>query len=141
VPFPEDWLANLEWHFGFSVPREAISHGESVTPVPGPERRPKSKPGLPEERKKSYDPDPPNPEQLAIEVELLGKANRSLTTEEEGIRHIREVVEAWNLADTEAWRFTRAYQARAVVERKKWQEEERGFGADGRGTSRWWRRS
>ena len=40
---------------------------------------------------------------------------------------IRDAVEAWNMADTEAWRFVRAFAAREVVERRRWEEEERRF--------------
>jgi hypothetical protein len=136
---PEEWLANLDWHFGFAIPRTPIAHGESIPPVPGPERWPKNKPGLPEEKKKSYDPDPPTELQLAIEVELLDKAKKAINTKDARWGQIRDVAEAWNLADTEAWRFVRAYRARSVVERMKWEEEESAFGAKGRGNGRWWR--
>lgn len=139
APLPEESLANLDWHFGFSIPRAPIPHGESIPPVPGPERWPKSKPGLPEEKKKSYDPDPPTEIQLAIEVELLDKARTVINTKDIRLGQIRNVAEAWNLADTEAWRFARAYQARSVVERVKWEEEEHGYGPKGRGRGRWWR--
>jgi hypothetical protein len=139
APLPEESLANLDWHFGFSIPRAPIPHGESIPPVPGPERWPKSKPGLPEEKKNSYDPDPPTEIQLAIEVELLDKARRVINTKDTRLGQIRNVAEAWNLADTEAWRFARAYQARSVVERVKWEEEEHGYGTEGRGKGRWWR--
>ncbi|KAK1774562.1 hypothetical protein QBC45DRAFT_481269 [Copromyces sp. CBS 386.78] len=53
---------------------------------------------------------------------------------------IREAVEAWNLADWEAWRFARAYLARKQMERDKWAEEEEkyagGMGSEKRGTSK-----
>ena len=40
---------------------------------------------------------------------------------------VKEMVEAWNLADTEAWHFVRALRARERVEREKWEAEERSF--------------
>ena len=40
---------------------------------------------------------------------------------------LRDAVEAWNMADTEAWKFVRAFNARRQVERQKWQEEEDKF--------------
>ncbi|KAL8761170.1 MAG: hypothetical protein Q9184_002682 [Pyrenodesmia sp. 2 TL-2023] len=46
---------------------------------------------------------------------------------------IRDAVEAWHLADTEAWRFVRAWGARGRLERKKWEEEERRFAGGGTG--------
>ncbi|AEO71067.1 uncharacterized protein THITE_2123053 [Thermothielavioides terrestris NRRL 8126] len=49
---------------------------------------------------------------------------------------LRDAVEAWNLADTEAWRFARAYLARKTVERRAWEEEEAryagGLGSESR---------
>ncbi|EGS24011.1 uncharacterized protein CTHT_0007220 [Thermochaetoides thermophila DSM 1495] len=45
----------------------------------------------------------------------------------EGERLLREAIEAWNLADTEAWKFVRAFLAREMVERRLWEEKERGY--------------
>lgn len=36
------------------------------------------------------------------------------------------------MADTEAWRFVRAFGARDAIIRKKWELEERGFAGGGR---------
>jgi len=46
---------------------------------------------------------------------------------------MREALEAWNLADSEAWRFARAYLGREEVERKKFEEDEAKY-ADGMGS-------
>ena len=40
---------------------------------------------------------------------------------------LRDAVEAWNMADTEAWKFVRAFNARRQVEREKWEAEENKF--------------
>jgi len=40
---------------------------------------------------------------------------------------MRKVSESWHLADSEAWRFVRAMQAREELERKKWMDEESMF--------------
>ena len=40
---------------------------------------------------------------------------------------VREAVEAWNLADTEAWKFVRAFGARKAMEKAKWEEEEQRY--------------
>ncbi|KAL2155582.1 hypothetical protein VTH82DRAFT_324 [Thermothelomyces myriococcoides] len=48
---------------------------------------------------------------------------------------LRDAVEAWNLADTEAWRFARAYLARKSLERREWEEEESKY-AGGLGTEK-----
>ena len=47
--------------------------------------------------------------------------------DEPGFPRIREAVEAWNLADTEAWKFVRAFGARKAMEKAKWEEEEEKF--------------
>ena len=129
--------SDLDWHFGFAIPRNATDAGKSETPVPGPERRPKP-----------AEPDPkdgpvPNEEDRGKEQALLGRAKefgKERTADEE---KLRGAIEAWNLADTEAWRFARAFLARSRVERLKWEEEERkyagGAGAE-RGKSEGWGR-
>ncbi len=45
---------------------------------------------------------------------------------------VRMAAEAWHLADTEAWKFVRAWGARAREERREWEGGERRF--VGRGT-------
>lgn len=139
-PFPEDWLEHLDWHFGFPVPRTSVSHGESLPPVPGPERWAKSPAGLPAERKKSSDPNPPSEEQAAIEVELLRKAAETVRSKDPEVQKIRAVAEAWNLADTEAWKFVKSFRARQVVEILQFEEEESAYetGGSARGKTRWW---
>lgn len=135
---PEEFLADLDWSFGFSIPRGFISKGESVTPVPGPERRPKSQPGLPVPKRKSWDVDPPTELEFGKEVELMSKARDVIKSTKSSVQ-TKEVAEMWNLADTEAWRFVRAWRARSTMERAKWEEEEKGYGVDGsvKASSRW----
>jgi hypothetical protein len=57
----------------------------------------------------------------------LGKARDALKSKEKHMMKIVDEVEQWNLQDTEAWKFARAYSARRRMERKKWEEDERGF--------------
>jgi len=121
---PED----LDWYFGFTIPKNATDTGRSETPVPGPERRPKIKPD-------PKDGPVPNPEDAEKEKALLRRAiefGEKRTTEEE---KLRSAIEAWNLADTEAWKFARAFLARSRVERLKWEEEEKKY-AGGAGAER-----
>jgi hypothetical protein len=138
-PFPEEWLADLDWHFGFSIPRTGVSHGESMTPVPGPERY-TGPAGMPEDKIKSSDPRPPTDKEVATEVELLRKARDNMKSKEQAIVNMREVAEAWNLADTEAWKFVRAYRARSDLERETFEHEESRYaGSDeAHGKTRWW---
>jgi len=74
-------------------------------------------------------------------VNLLRRARDTIHSKDQPLLKIRGVAEAWNLADTEAWKFVKSYRAREVVERLKFEEEESAFAAasGGRGNARWWR--
>jgi len=110
----------LDWIFGFELPRETISTGESKTPIPG---RPE-----PPDPVFGDDGKPPTQQELQTQKDLLEKAKlfiqsgrRSAAKE---IRATREQIEAWNLGDTEAWKFIRAWNVRRRSERMMWQKEE-----------------
>lgn len=53
-----------------------------------------------------------NPSKQGIEKEydLITKAREVLKSKETNRIGIKDVAEAWNLADTEIWRFVRAYR-------------------------------
>ena len=119
-------MAELDWHFGFQIPREPMDDGKSETPVPGPERRP------PPPKTEFGDGPALTPEELAKERAYLEKAKMFMSKAERGskkdpLKSVKDIVEAWNLADAEAWKFVRAYNARRRVERQKWEEEEEAF--------------
>ncbi|KAI9824563.1 MAG: hypothetical protein M1832_001652 [Thelocarpon impressellum] len=127
---PEKGLPqDLDWHFGFTLP-EGRTFDDKSSP-----RGPGSMPaGL---RPDSEGPVPPEKE-LRQERTLLQTASAAVKSTSRQQKVLRELVEAWNLADTEAWRFVRAYRARSHVERLKWEEEEKkfagGVGTEGRGS-------
>ncbi|KKZ67999.1 hypothetical protein EMCG_06341 [[Emmonsia] crescens] len=106
---PSQTLDDLDWHFGFRIPREAPREKDEV--------------------QKSLMEDFPGGDEAKIKAEfdLIGKAREALKSTKKDNKRIRDVSEAWNLADTEVWRFVRAFRARSVVERKKWEQEEKGF--------------
>ncbi|KAB5585436.1 hypothetical protein GE09DRAFT_26510 [Coniochaeta sp. 2T2.1] len=122
---------DVDWRFGFIVPRNGswAEDGKSETPVPGPERRPPPPPADPK------DGPVPKKEELDMEPGLLAKARQAIKSTDKSDVRLRDVVEAWNLADTEIWRFTRAFLARSRVERLKWEEEEHKF-AGGAGSEK-----
>ena len=140
VDIPDNWFEDLEWQFGFAIPRTKISHGESYTPVPAPDRWAKMLPGMPADRRKSWDPDPPTDDELVKEIKILQSAVRSVRQPSITEHKMFAVAEGWNLADTEAWRFVKAYSARGILERIQWLEEEATFDqtSKGRGKARWW---
>ncbi|TQS35154.1 hypothetical protein Golomagni_04432, partial [Golovinomyces magnicellulatus] len=117
-PLPE----HLDWYFGFTLSKRETSDGKSETPVPGPERRPK---------KKADPSDGPvaTESELELERELVKKIYklREGMSDEQDI--IRKAIEAWNLADTEAWRFVKAFMAQIKDERLKWENEEKIYAA------------
>ncbi|KAF2766053.1 hypothetical protein EJ03DRAFT_330441 [Teratosphaeria nubilosa] len=126
-------LEELDWHFGFRLPREAMDNGHSETPVPGPERRPPPpKPEWGDGKVKSAEE--LNKEKAILEkakefVEKSGRKSSGQT--QEPITKTREMIQAWHLADTETWKFVRAWNARRAVERRQWEEEEEAFQGKG----------
>lgn len=141
--YPENALSaeqvgELDWTFGFKIPRSPPSNGHSETPVPGPERRPPPP-------KQEFEGPEPSEKELAQEESLLAGTRMaingqgldgsstgwlSLSSKKESgpdFQRVREAVEAWNLADTEAWKFVRAFGARKAMEKAKWEEEEERY--------------
>ena len=119
---------DLEYHFGFELARFNVTSPET-------DNLPLSK-----KEKKQVD------RSYALQKMLLASSKdllkqRKAKDEKPGVK---EMVEAWNMADTEAWKFVRAFGAREKVERSQWEEEERAFagGEEGRpeGWGRWFDR-
>lgn len=131
----EEQTEELDWTFGFTIPRAPPSNGRSETPVPGPERRPPPP-------KQDFEGPEPSEKELEQEKLLLAAARLALegkTPDGKGrgfmskkgdgpdVKAVKTSVEKWNLADTEAWRFVRAYGARKAMERARWEEDEERF--------------
>lgn len=108
----------LEWNFGFTVSNGTVAnHGYSETPVPGPERRPPPPP-------RTFLDGPLPSEKELLEERALFAAAKAMGRDEKETR-VLKAVEAWNLADTEIWRFVKAFNTRREMERKTWEDEER----------------
>lgn len=108
----------LEWNFGFTVSNGTVAdHGYSETPVPGPERRPPPPP-------RTFLDGPLPSEKELLEERALFAAAKAMGRDEKETR-VLKAVEAWNLADTEIWRFVKAFNTRRELERKTWEDEER----------------
>ncbi|MCJ1259337.1 hypothetical protein MMC24_007174 [Lignoscripta atroalba] len=127
---------DLEWHFGFSLPVQKDNKPDGGTAEP--ETFASLRPLL------STLTSQPSATDLTRQNTLLETAKEVIQKSEKGGAKagIKEVVEAWNLADTEAWRFVRAFEARSRVERLKWEEEERKYvgGSEGEGRGQGWGR-
>ncbi|PWY87612.1 hypothetical protein BO70DRAFT_360234 [Aspergillus heteromorphus CBS 117.55] len=107
---PTELLDEFEWQFGFQIPRDGKVDAKNEG-----------------EKKESVQQANPSAQGVEKEYEILKQAREFLKPKESNRIGITDVAEAWNLADTEVWRFVRAYRARSVVERKKWEEDERDF--------------
>lgn len=102
--------AGLHWYLGFVLPENV-----KAEPAEGKEE------GISAEAER--------------EREILKKAVRMSGSSDEGDVRVREAIEAWNLADTEAWKFARAFLARRAVERMEWEKEEERY-IDGAGSEK-----
>lgn len=87
---PSNLVDDLEWQFGFRIPRKTQAEEKGIA--------------------KSQEDSDPNHGRTQQEIDLLEKARDVLNSKDKNKKTIREVAEAWNLADTEVWRFVRAYE-------------------------------
>ncbi|GAP88984.1 hypothetical protein SAMD00023353_3400650 [Rosellinia necatrix] len=126
-------LQDLDWWFGFAVPKGASDETKTESPAPDSQSRPKP-------IHDAADGPIPKDDELALEPELLVKAGDIRKSKLESDVRLRKVAEAWNMADTEAWRFARAFLARSRGERHQWEKEESKYaGGAGRDTSTRWK--
>ncbi|PLB35110.1 uncharacterized protein BDW47DRAFT_68462 [Aspergillus candidus] len=109
---PTELLNEFEWQLGFPIPREEKDKVDAKNEGAS---------------KESLQNANPSREGVGREYEVLQAARAVLHSKEGPQVVIRDVVEAWNLADTEVWRFVRAFRARSVFERQRWEEEEKNF--------------
>ncbi|KAH8878980.1 hypothetical protein GQ53DRAFT_55533 [Thozetella sp. PMI_491] len=116
----DDMPTGLEWHFGFAIPTNETRTDES---------------GSETTEHDLQDGPAAKPEELKREPALLARAREVVHHARKDEAKLKKTVESWNLADTEAWKFTRAYRARETMERKQWEEEEMRF-AGGAGTEK-----
>jgi len=131
-PFQKDSsrvLEDLDWVLGFEIRRSPPKEAEGVNAAPG--RAPIRK--LDHEfgdgvRLSATD--------LTSQRSLLDQARFKFSMKSikkvdvetrKQFERLKYAVEGWNLADTEAWKFVRAFNARQRIERKKWEEEEEAF--------------
>ncbi|KAJ5815118.1 hypothetical protein N7474_006895 [Penicillium riverlandense] len=117
---PPDLLDEFEWQLGFQIPR-----GDKADPKIEGGKGNQDKPQYAD--KESFQFANPSEQGIPREYELIQKAREVIKSEEHSRISIKDVAEAWNLADSEVWRFVKAYRARLVVERRRWQEEEQPF--------------
>ncbi|PQK12945.1 hypothetical protein BB8028_0003g15600 [Beauveria bassiana] len=112
-PFPTE----LDWYFGFSIPQKIIDDGRSESPVPSDHINDKDRPDL------AFGPKATTELDRERELVVLERARDvvALPRATTDTRR-RASLEAWHMADTEAWRFARATHDRRTLERKQWED-------------------
>ncbi|KAG6064985.1 hypothetical protein E4U32_007861 [Claviceps aff. humidiphila group G2b] len=131
VAAEKDMPTDMSWYFGFAIPEKGLQDGQAVAPVPA-DRQPDKK------QKKPHRNTGPvvSPEERAIEQPLIDEAKRVIalrrSTDES---KLRASLEAWNMADTEIWKFVRAFQSRRHKEREQWEKMESQY-SSGSGTEK-----
>jgi hypothetical protein len=131
VPVHSLWLTaehivkdDIDWILGFTLPR-----------IPSPTKEPSAASDiselilfpLPDRPKPLKDHQEPDETWIEKERTRLDKAREALKSKAKGMKAIVEAVEQWNQADTEVWKFARAFAARRRMERKKWEADEGGY--------------
>ncbi|KAK2731952.1 hypothetical protein FQN57_003071 [Myotisia sp. PD_48] len=90
---PADLLDELDWHFGFSLPRKTKNENNGNEKKPATDENPSR--GLVKSE---------------IDYDLIDKARKLLRSSKKEDISIKKASEAWNLGDVEIWRFARAYR-------------------------------
>ncbi|KAF1977792.1 hypothetical protein BU23DRAFT_550466 [Bimuria novae-zelandiae CBS 107.79] len=136
---------DLEWIFGFNLPKSASHNSEPSSPSKDSEliifprpKEPSPIEGVEVQEERWIRAED---ERMKIARETLTKANKA--KEEDPIRQKVKGVEDWNMADSEVWRFARAFSARRRVERELWEEHEKKYSgsearAGVRAGGKWW---
>lgn len=133
---------DLDWIFGFGLPQVASTTKEPSSPSNTSELIifPRPEPPAPIEGQEV-----PDKRWIEKEVERLRRARDAIKSSDKRMKTIVDAVEQWNLADTEVWKFARAYSARRRMERKAWEQEEQKYAGSekkagarpGEGGGRW----
>jgi hypothetical protein len=89
---PAELLDEFEWQFGFKIPRSG-----TIDPNTAGD-------------KESIQNKNPSQQGVGKEYELIRKAREVIKSVDTNRINIKNVAEAWNLADTEVWRFVKAYR-------------------------------
>lgn len=110
---------HLDWHFGFAIPYDQDRGYSDPEPWsrPKPEHDPVNGPVTSEARVAR------EPFFLQKARELHAPGNRDGEDKRNRLNAIRAAIEAWNLGDTESWRFAAAFLARCIAERLEWETD------------------
>jgi hypothetical protein len=118
---------DLDWIFGFNLPQQSTSVSGNSAPPSSQSQSDLTIFARPDTPKPLEGVEVPEEKWIKNEEERLQKSREVLKSGDKLWKGVIEMVEQWNLADTEAWRFARAFSARRRQERKKWEAEEKDY--------------
>lgn len=99
---PSAMVDELDWHFGFVIPRKTQEEIKQDEKAKDAENK--------GDDKTQHDEKTHHDEKTQHEFDLVDKARKLLNSQDKKTAVMRDVAEAWNLADTEIWRFVKAYR-------------------------------
>lgn len=94
---PAELLDEFEWQFGFKIPRDGTIDPKT------------------DSDKESVQNKNPSQQGVAREYELIQEARAVIKNKESDRAAVKNAAEAWNLADTEVWRFVKAYRYVSIL--------------------------
>ncbi|KAF2005309.1 hypothetical protein P154DRAFT_518825 [Amniculicola lignicola CBS 123094] len=115
---------DLDWIFGFALPQRASPTDKPDSPSEDSSLIIFPRPAAPEPLNGVKEPEE---KWVKKEEYRITKARDALKSKDQRMTKVVDMVEKWNLADTEAWKFARAWSARRRVERLKWEQEEKKY--------------
>lgn len=138
VAAEKDMPSDMSWYFGFAIPKKGLDSGQGQPPVPADRL-----PGKSNKQPNKNDGPVVSLQDKAAEQPLIDQAKRVISlTKSTDETKLRASLEAWNMADTEIWKFVRAFQSRRHQEREQWEKTEAKYsGGSGteKGRSAWFR--
>jgi hypothetical protein len=96
---PSILLDEFEWQFGFKIPRDTNVDAKNEG-----------------DAKETMQHANPSTQGVEREYEIIRQA-RDLLKKKSNRVNIRSVTEAWNMADTEIWKFVKAYRSVSLMQR------------------------
>lgn len=135
---------DIEWIFGFNLPRRASPNKEPSSPSEKSQLilfpRPGEPTGIEGEEKQEERWIRNEDERVKKAREAIVEHNKQKEKTKESTSNGVKEAEDWSMADFEAWRYARAFSARRTVERKVWEEEEKQYSGSEKkasGGNRW----
>ena len=131
VAAEKDLPTDMSWYFGFVIPTKVSGDSDGQLPESAGRLSEKQSGGAHAEDELVI-----SLEKQTSEQPLIEKAKSVIAlTKPTDDKRLRASLEAWNMADTEIWKFVRAFQSRRHQERAEWEKQEAKY-SSGSGTEK-----